>query len=147
MFSLYPSYISAHGDIRLIKSVGSSSDAQGLVEMYLDDQWTMVCNNGWDLEDASIVCKQLGFQSAGSVMPLSPDGSSDGPFVDAVDCPSSVTSLVSCHYTLLGEDQRCPGDTYAGVECIDPSKIMFKIFTLMPKLWNVEMHHCNCSKW
>lgn len=131
MFSLYFSYISVHGDIRLIKSVESSSGTEGFVEIYLDDQWTKVCNNGWDLEDASIVCKQLGFKNARSITSLSREGTSDGPIIDGVYCPSSVAVLVSCDYTLLGKDQRCPGDTYAGVECINPSKNIFKTFTLI----------------
>ena len=51
------------GDIRLS---GYSSLLQGRVEVCLDGVWGTVCNSGWGTADASVVCKQLGYSSAGN---------------------------------------------------------------------------------
>lgn len=51
------------GNVRLI---GGSTAREGRVEFCLNSMWGTVCGNGWDRVDASIVCRQLGFSSAGN---------------------------------------------------------------------------------
>ena len=53
----------AEGSIRLL---GGSGSHEGQVEMYLLGQWTTVCNNcyKWDMSDAAVVCRQLGYSGA-----------------------------------------------------------------------------------
>lgn len=46
------------GDIRLI---GGRSEMEGRVEICFGQTWGTVCDNGWDISDASVVCTQLGF--------------------------------------------------------------------------------------
>lgn len=49
------------GDMRLADG-GSSNE--GRVEIYYSGQWGTVCENMWDLTDASVVCRALGFRNA-----------------------------------------------------------------------------------
>ena len=51
-----------NGDIRLAEGTTSY---QGRVEICLNDTWGTVCDDGWDISDARVVCRQLGFAIAG----------------------------------------------------------------------------------
>ena len=47
------------GDVRL---VGSGSNAtQGTVQLCYNNMWGTVCDNGWDMSEATIVCRLLGY--------------------------------------------------------------------------------------
>ena len=47
------------GDIRLIDN--GTNIASGRVEVCLDGLWGTVCDDGWDSNDATTVCRQLGY--------------------------------------------------------------------------------------
>ena len=37
---------------------------EGKVEIFIEDSWQVVIDNDWDLVDAHVVCRQLGFSQA-----------------------------------------------------------------------------------
>ena len=52
-----------NGDIRL---ANSATKYQGRVEVCYHGNWGTVCDDGWDNNDARVVCNQLGFTGTGT---------------------------------------------------------------------------------
>ena len=50
-------------NIRL--SNGEPDGSSGRVEVCLDGHWGTVCDDGWDINDATTVCRQLGYTDPG----------------------------------------------------------------------------------
>ena len=46
--------------------MGGATPSEGRVEICLDNYWGTLCNNGWDIRDAMVVCRQLGFDTSGT---------------------------------------------------------------------------------
>ena len=49
--------------VRLVNEL-SDIDNAGRVEMSREDVWVTVCDEGWGLKDAQVVCQQLGYTAA-----------------------------------------------------------------------------------
>ena len=53
-----------YGDVRL---VGGSAPNKGRVEICINRSWGTICDTSWDSQDATVVCRKLGFPSLGIV--------------------------------------------------------------------------------
>ena len=53
-----------HGDVHLY---GSSYSTIGIVTLCINGTWGTVCGDKWDNNDASVVCKHLGYSRYGKI--------------------------------------------------------------------------------
>ncbi|XP_041464645.1 deleted in malignant brain tumors 1 protein-like isoform X2 [Lytechinus variegatus] len=110
----------AEGDIRL---VDGPSPNQGRVEIFHDGLWGTVCDDIWDVYDARVVCRQLGYSNnIGGALNGGKYPSGSGPIhLDFVDCEGNETRLDSCQRGDW-DNHFCGHESDAGVICQDGTK-------------------------
>ena len=87
------------------------------MEVYYNDQWGTVCDDGWDLKDAQVVCRQLGFGSPIAVLKSAHYGEGSGEvWLDNVDCVGNELRIQNCAHRGW-ENETCDHQEDAGVEC------------------------------
>ena len=47
-----------------VRPVNGSDSRRGLVEVLHLGSWDTVCDNAWDMRDANVVCRMLGYSGA-----------------------------------------------------------------------------------
>ncbi|XP_048579330.1 uncharacterized protein LOC5500862, partial [Nematostella vectensis] len=101
-----------------VRLVGGRSPAEGRVEVQVANTWGTVCDRGWDLSEATVVCRQLGFPSALSVVKCCDSyGSGNGTvWMDSVKCNGTESSLAACRQSGWGF-ANCSHNSDAGVQC------------------------------
>ena len=54
-----------YGDLRLVRgTVVDDTFTSGRLEIYINGQWGTVCDDSFNLIDATVACKELGFSGA-----------------------------------------------------------------------------------
>ena len=51
-------------EVRLGNESGGEGDVAGRVEVLYGDEWGSICGRSWDLADANVICRQLGYAHA-----------------------------------------------------------------------------------
>ena len=98
--------------------VGGSGSHEGRVEILLHGEWGTVCDDDWDLTDANVVCKQLGYSKGASVAHGKAQfGEGTGIiWFDDVNCTGSEAHLYDCFNGGVGI-HNCWHFEDAGVTC------------------------------
>ncbi|XP_043946450.1 galectin-3-binding protein-like [Protopterus annectens] len=113
-------YAFRDGDVRL--SNGNKPN-NGRVEVYYDGQWGTICDDGWDINDADVVCRFLGYGNATKAIGNAAFGSGSGPIIlEGVECDGTESSLAFCG-SKGWKVTDCQHSEDAGVECegaLDP---------------------------
>ena len=98
-----------------MRLVGGSGPHEGRVEVMHNGAWGTVCDIAWDMQDATVVCRQLGYGRA--VDTLFAYGGGSGPiWYNNVRCSGSEASLTQCAHSGLGVNY-CDHSRDVGVIC------------------------------
>ena len=93
------------------------SRAEGRVELLHNGTWGTVCGNNWDLNDAHVVCRMMGYSGAVESSCCAKYGQGSGQILlDNVKCHGDEANLFSCSHGGLGI-HACQHSQDAGVTC------------------------------
>ncbi|KAJ8031266.1 Deleted in malignant brain tumors 1 protein [Holothuria leucospilota] len=107
-------------DIRL---VGGTHVLEGRVEVYHDGQWGTICDDSWDDNDATVVCRQLGYGVVGTAVCCAELGEGvDAIWLSHVSCAGSESNLAACGNNGWGI-HLCTHSEDAGVRCTSDVKL------------------------
>ena len=112
-------YVAIHTVEGALRLVGGSTHNEGRVEVYHSGVWGTVCDDEWDLNDATVVCRQLNYFRAMAALGEAAFGAGTGLILyDNVACTGSESRLANC--SSLGITRHnCNHDEDAGVVCTD----------------------------
>ena len=87
------------------------------MEIFYNGTWGTVCDDSWDIDDARVVCRELGFSAA----LRAPTNAFFGPgsgriWLDDVECQGYEGSLANCQHRGWGNHDCSPSED-ASVFC------------------------------
>ena len=100
--------------------MGGSTESEGRLEIYFEDRWGSVCENGWGSRSAEVVCRELGFArpvrtTKGSDYTYI--GSDSSPvWLDEVQCNGDEKKVINCPHGPLGT-HICTHEHDIGIIC------------------------------
>ncbi|CAN0225112.1 unnamed protein product [Bubo scandiacus] len=96
----------------LVRIVGGGR--RGRVEVFYQGSWGTICDDDWDIQDATVVCRMLGYSRAISTFTAIPG--TGQIWLDDVKCRGSEYSIFECPKSNWGVND-CFHSEDAGVEC------------------------------
>ncbi|XP_065121920.2 scavenger receptor cysteine-rich domain-containing protein DMBT1-like [Paramisgurnus dabryanus] len=108
-------------DVRLVDGDNLCS---GRVEVLYNGQWGTVCDAGWDLTDAAVVCNSMGCGSPIAAETGAFFGQGSGPvWLGDVGCSGNEPTVTNCSSNALGTS-TCSHGQDAGVICNPPIRLV-----------------------
>ncbi|KFQ45444.1 Deleted in malignant brain tumors 1 protein, partial [Nestor notabilis] len=118
-----------------IRLVNGSSSCSGRVEVFHEQRWGSVCDDGWDVMDARVVCRQLGCGTALSAPGSAHFGQGTGQiWLDDVECAGAEAALSSCQARAWGDHNCNPGEDAAVDWCCG----VRRVFPLSTEPWGTQ---------
>ena len=113
LFVLFMPLAVGPGAVRLVNGTLSS----GTVQIFYDQKWGTVCDESWDITDANVVCRQLGFSGADhSVRSVYESLQAGHVWINKVNCSGRESLLYNCKHSGW-RTRGCSHNRMAGVSC------------------------------
>ena len=104
-----------------IRLVYGRTPNEGTVEVYHNCFWGTICDtaSSWGIEEADVVCQQLGYPSASQALRHAYFGRGTGPvFLSQVACVGNESSIETCSHSGWFTGNRYNSHDYdVGVTC------------------------------
>ena len=80
----------------------------GRVEVKVDQEWGTVCDDGFDIDDANVFCRYLGFHKATGVYSRAVLGEGSGPIIlTKLKCKGDENSPFDCKHNGFEKTKGC----------------------------------------
>ena len=107
---------SSYIEVRLVEG---PTAREGRVEVYNSEAWGVVCGELWDILDASVVCRMLGYDSPLAYRQnITFEKKNDTLWLSHVQCTGNESSLSQCAHGGWGK-HTCNASQAAGVTCFE----------------------------
>ena len=107
------------GLLSKVRLANGNSPNEGRVEVFWNGTWGTVCDDSWDLYDATVICRELGFDGARvEAFSRAAFGAGEGMAIllDEVDCEGDEATVFDCPHGGLTR-HNCRHSEDAGVRC------------------------------
>ena len=106
-----------HVFVFAVRLVDGFTEYQGRVEVYHNGEWGTVCDDGWDINDAEVVCSELGYGKATAGIRNAFYGQGSGQiWLDNVNCVGTEHTIGNCLHNRWGL-HNCGHHEDASVRC------------------------------
>ncbi|KFW69264.1 Macrophage receptor MARCO, partial [Pygoscelis adeliae] len=87
---------------------------RGRVEVFHEGSWGTICDDGWSTQDATVVCRMLGYNRA--ISAFTATAGTGQIWLDDVNCSGHESSIFDCPKPAWGVN-NCSHNEDAGLEC------------------------------
>ncbi|XP_061672318.1 lysyl oxidase homolog 2b isoform X2 [Syngnathoides biaculeatus] len=104
----------------LVRVRGGAIIGEGRVEVLKNGEWGTICDDNWNLQSATVVCRELGFGTAKEALSGGRLGQGMGPVhMNEVECSGFEKSITECSFNK--ESVGCSHEEDAAVRCNVPA--------------------------
>ena len=117
------------------------------MEVYHNGEWGTVCDDGWNLNDAQVVCSELGYSSAVTAVPSAFYGQGGGQiWLNDMNCIGTEETIADCPHSGWGSN-NCSHEKDASVNCTAgityTPRIRNYIYVMECTMWIHGLHRQN----